>query len=117
MGNNCFHGPAGRTISDAGQDAIGLLGHLSTLLARVQPAVNQHLQVLFCWATFQPLFPRPIRLHGVVTSQVQCLAFNLVECCVIGFGLLIQPIQISIYIPMISGFCFISYFSLHRFKL
>ncbi|KAJ7399799.1 hypothetical protein BTVI_110333 [Pitangus sulphuratus] len=38
-------GPAGLTISDTGQDAIGLLGHLGTLLARVQLAVNHHSQL------------------------------------------------------------------------
>jgi len=33
--------PAAHTIPDTSQDAIGLLGHLGTLLAHVQPAVNQ----------------------------------------------------------------------------
>jgi len=52
--------PAGRTIPDTSQDAIGLLGHLGTLLAHVQPAVDQHSQVLFCWEAFQPLLPKPV---------------------------------------------------------
>lgn len=34
------------------QDAIGL-GHLSTLLARIQPAINHCPQVPFCQAAFQ----------------------------------------------------------------
>ncbi|KAK4811089.1 hypothetical protein QYF61_016375 [Mycteria americana] len=44
--DNCFPSPAGHTISDTSQDAIGLLGHLGTLLAHIQPAVNQHPQSL-----------------------------------------------------------------------
>ncbi|KAK4826361.1 LOW QUALITY PROTEIN: hypothetical protein QYF61_007955, partial [Mycteria americana] len=39
--------PAGHTISDTSQDAIGLLGHLGTLLVHMQLAVDQHPQVLF----------------------------------------------------------------------
>ncbi|KAK4829457.1 LOW QUALITY PROTEIN: hypothetical protein QYF61_004675, partial [Mycteria americana] len=49
-----FPSPAGHTIFDTSQDAIGLLGHLFTLLAHIQAAVNQHSQVLLCWAAFQP---------------------------------------------------------------
>ena len=40
-----FPVPAGHAISDASQDAIGLLGHLGTLLAHVQPAGDQPPQV------------------------------------------------------------------------
>ena len=39
--------PASSDISDTSQDAIGLLGHLGTLLALVQPNVNQYPQVHF----------------------------------------------------------------------
>ncbi|KAK1197855.1 CFTR regulator, partial [Pygoscelis papua] len=38
QGHDHFPTPAGHTISDTGQDAIGLLGRLGTLLAHVQPA-------------------------------------------------------------------------------
>ncbi|KAF1466761.1 Conserved oligomeric Golgi complex subunit 5, partial [Megadyptes antipodes antipodes] len=71
QGHDHFPTPAGHTVSDTGQDAIGLLGHLGTLPAHVQPAVNQHPQVLFCQAAFQPLFPQPVALHGVVVAKVQ----------------------------------------------
>ncbi|KAK4810580.1 hypothetical protein QYF61_007317, partial [Mycteria americana] len=66
-----FPSPAGHTISDTSQDVIGLLGHLGTLLAHIQAAVNQHSQVLFCQAAFQPLFPKPVALHGVVVTQTK----------------------------------------------
>ena len=33
--------PAGHTIANTSQDAVGLLGHPGTLLAHVQLAVNQ----------------------------------------------------------------------------
>ncbi|KAK4812304.1 LOW QUALITY PROTEIN: hypothetical protein QYF61_014090, partial [Mycteria americana] len=61
-GDDHFPSPAGHTISDTSQNAIGFLGHLGTLLAHIQPAVNQHPQVLFCLAAFQPLFPKPVAL-------------------------------------------------------
>ncbi|KAK4822882.1 hypothetical protein QYF61_021101 [Mycteria americana] len=62
-GDNHFPSPAGHTIFDTSQDAIGFLGHLGTLLAHIQAAVNQHPQVLLCQAAFQPLFPKPVALH------------------------------------------------------
>ncbi|KAK4809986.1 hypothetical protein QYF61_004438 [Mycteria americana] len=96
QGHDPFPSPAGHTIFGTSQDAVDLLGHLSTLLAHVQPAVNQHPQVLFCWAAFQPLFPKPVALHGVVVTQVQDLALGLVEPHTIGLGLSIQPVQIPL---------------------
>ncbi|KAK4831896.1 hypothetical protein QYF61_020043 [Mycteria americana] len=69
QGHDHFPTPAGHTIFDTRQDAIGFLGHLGTLLAHIQVAVNQHPQVLLCWAAFQPLFPKPVVLHGVVVAQ------------------------------------------------
>ncbi|PKU36204.1 hypothetical protein llap_13492 [Limosa lapponica baueri] len=57
QGDNHCPSPAGYTIPDTGQDAVGLLGHLDTLLAHVQLAVDQHPQVLLHQAVFQPLFP------------------------------------------------------------
>ncbi|KAK4824303.1 LOW QUALITY PROTEIN: hypothetical protein QYF61_013048 [Mycteria americana] len=95
-GDNHFPTPAGHTISDTSQDAIGLLGHLGTLLAHIQPAVDQHPQVLFPWAAFQPLFPKPVALHGIVVTQVQDLALGLVKPHTIGPSPSIQPVQISL---------------------
>ncbi|KAK4811306.1 hypothetical protein QYF61_023358 [Mycteria americana] len=75
-GHNHFPTPAGHTVPDRSQDAVGFLGHLGTLLAHIQPAVNQ---VLFRLAAFQPLFPKPVALHGVAVAQVQDLALGLVQ--------------------------------------
>jgi len=58
---------------------VGLLGHLGTLLAPVQPAVDQHPKIFICWAAFQPHFPKPVVLLGVVVTQVQDLALGLAE--------------------------------------
>ncbi|KAK4822641.1 hypothetical protein QYF61_018593, partial [Mycteria americana] len=69
QGHDHCPSPAGHAIPDTSQDAIGLLGHLGTLLAHIQAAVNQHPQVLLCQAAFQPLFPKPVALHGVVVTQ------------------------------------------------
>ncbi|KAK4815496.1 hypothetical protein QYF61_003054 [Mycteria americana] len=94
QGHEHFPSPAGHTISDTSQDAIGFLGHLGTLLAHIQVAVDQHPQVLSCLAAFQPLFPKPVALHGVVVAQVQDLALGLVEPHTTGLGPSIQPVQI-----------------------
>ncbi|KAK4824048.1 hypothetical protein QYF61_009639 [Mycteria americana] len=96
QGHNHFPSPAGHTIFDTSQDAIGFLGHLGTLLAHIQAAVNQHPQVLFCLAAFQPLFPKPVALHGVVVTQVQDLALGLVKPHTIGLGPWIQPVQVPL---------------------
>ncbi|KAK4827864.1 hypothetical protein QYF61_022014 [Mycteria americana] len=95
-GGNHFPSPAGHTIPDTSQDAIDLLGHLGTLLAHIQLAVNQHPQVLLCWAAFQPLFPKPVAMHEVVVTQVQDPALGLVEPHTIGLGPSIQPLQVPL---------------------
>ncbi|KAK4831743.1 LOW QUALITY PROTEIN: hypothetical protein QYF61_018873 [Mycteria americana] len=93
QGYDRFPSPAGHIIFDTSQDAIGLLGRLGTLPAHIQAAVNQHSQVLLCQAAFQPLFPKPVALHGVVVTQVQDLALSLVEPHTIGLGPLIHTVQ------------------------
>ncbi|KAK4828136.1 hypothetical protein QYF61_023934 [Mycteria americana] len=97
-GDDHFPGPAGHTISDTIQDAIGLLGHLGTLSAHIQAAVNQRSQVLLCQAAFQPLFLKRVALHGVVVTQVQDLALSLVEPHTIGLSPLIQPVQTPLFL-------------------
>ncbi|KAK4823957.1 hypothetical protein QYF61_008343 [Mycteria americana] len=96
QGHNHSPSPAGHAIFDTSQDAIGFLGHLGTLLAHIQVAVNQHPQVLLCQAAFQPLFPKPVALHGVAVAQVQDLAFGLVEPHTIDLGPPIQPVQVPL---------------------
>ncbi|KAK4827472.1 hypothetical protein QYF61_018708 [Mycteria americana] len=96
QGHDHFPTPAGHTIPDTSQDAVGFLGHLGTLPAHVQPSVNQHSQVLFHQAAFQALFPKPVALHGVVVTQVQDLALSLVEPHTIGLGPSIWPVQVPL---------------------
>ncbi|KAK4831422.1 hypothetical protein QYF61_017553 [Mycteria americana] len=96
QGHDHFPSPAGHAMFDTSQDAIGFLGHLGTLLAHIQPAVNQHPQVLFCQAAFQPLFPKPVALHGVAVAQVQDLALGLVKPHTIDLGPSIQPVQVPL---------------------
>ncbi|KAK4815816.1 LOW QUALITY PROTEIN: hypothetical protein QYF61_007425 [Mycteria americana] len=86
--------PAGHAIFDTSQDAIGFLGHLGTLPAHIQAAVNQHPQVLLCQAAFQPLFPKPVALHGVAVTQD--LALGLAEPHTIDLGPWIQPVQVPL---------------------
>lgn len=68
------------------------LNLLDSLLTRVQRAVDQHLQVLFCQTAFQPLLPQPAAFHGVVT-QVQNSALHLFEPQTTGLSPFIQPVQ------------------------
>ncbi|KAK4811614.1 hypothetical protein QYF61_017005 [Mycteria americana] len=96
QGHDHCPSPAGHTIPDTSQDAIGFLGHLGTLLAHIQLAVNQHPQVFLCWAAFQPLFPKPVALHGVAVAQVQDPALSLVEPHTIGPSPWIQPVQVPL---------------------
>ncbi|KAK4810824.1 hypothetical protein QYF61_008796 [Mycteria americana] len=96
QGHNHFPSPAGHTIFDTSQDSIGFLGHLGTLLAHIQAAVNQQPQVLLCWAAFQPLFPKPVALHGVAVAQVQDPALSLVKPHTINLGPSIQPVQVPL---------------------
>ncbi|KAK4822326.1 hypothetical protein QYF61_013025 [Mycteria americana] len=93
--HHCFS-PAGHSIPDTSQDTIGLLGHLGTLLAHIQLAVNQHPQVLLCWAAFQPLFPKPVALHGVAVTQVQDPALSFAEPHTTDLSPLIQPVQVPL---------------------
>ncbi|KAK4821248.1 hypothetical protein QYF61_016547 [Mycteria americana] len=96
QGHDHFPSPAGHIIPDTSQDAVGFLGHLGTLLAHIQAAVNQHPQVLLCRAAFQPLFPKPVALHGVAVAQVQDLTLGLVEPHTIDLGPSIQPVRIPL---------------------
>ncbi|KAK4815015.1 hypothetical protein QYF61_013467, partial [Mycteria americana] len=96
QGHDHFPSPAGHAIFDTSQDAIGFLGRLGTLLAHTQAAVNKHPQVLLCQAPFQPLFPKPVALHGVAVAQVQDLALGLVKPHTIDLGPSIQPVQVPL---------------------
>ncbi|KAK4826463.1 hypothetical protein QYF61_009190 [Mycteria americana] len=96
QGHDHFPSPAGHAIFDTSQDAIGFLGHLGTLPAHVQPDVKQHPQVLLCRAAFQPLFPKPVALHGVAVAQAKDLALGLVKPHTIDLGPSIQPVQVPL---------------------
>jgi len=91
--------PAGHTVPNTNQDAVGLLGHLGTPLAHVQPAVSQHPKVLFRRAAFQPLLPKPAALHGVVVTPVEEPALGLVEPHTAGLSRSIQPVQTPLQSP------------------
>ncbi|KAK4829016.1 hypothetical protein QYF61_001791, partial [Mycteria americana] len=87
QGHDHFPSPAGHTIPDTSQDAVGFLGHLDTLLAHVQLAVHQHPQVLF---------PKPVALHGVAVAQLRDPTLGLVEPHTIDLGPSIQPVQVPL---------------------
>ncbi|TRZ10472.1 hypothetical protein HGM15179_016638 [Zosterops borbonicus] len=60
QGDNPCPCPASLIAADTGQDTTGLLGHLGPLLALVQLLSNQHSQILFHQAAFQPFFSKPV---------------------------------------------------------
>ena len=78
-GQDDFPSAAHHTIPDTSQDAIGLLGHLGTLLAYIQPTVHQYTKVPFHQAAFQPLLPKPVGLPGVVATKMQDLTLGPIE--------------------------------------
>lgn len=80
--NLVFPSPVGHIISGAVQDAVGLLGHLGTLLAHIQLAVYPY--VLLFWAAFQPVFSKSTWLHGIIMPQMQHPALTVVEYPMIG---------------------------------
>ena len=91
-----FPAPAGNAISDTRQYAIGLLGHLGTLLAHIQPSINQHAQVHFFHIVFQIFCPKPVAFPEVVVAKVQDPVLSLVEFHDGGLSLAIQPVQIPL---------------------
>jgi len=70
-----FANPAHYSSFDVVQNSTSLLGHLSTLMARVQLAVYPLSQVCFYQAAFQPLFLKPKQLQGVVMTWIWCSLF------------------------------------------
>lgn len=55
--------------------------------------VHQDPQVHFCTAYFQDSWPQPIRVHGVILSQVQGSAFVSVDCYRVALSPFLQPLQ------------------------
>ncbi|KAF4804443.1 hypothetical protein TURU_007903 [Turdus rufiventris] len=96
---NDLPAPAGPTISDRGQDAVGLLDHQGTLLACVQSAVDQYHQVPFCLGIVQPHRPKPIALHRVIVAKMQDLTLGLIKCHPIGLCPSIKKFQVSLQSP------------------
>ena len=85
-------------ISDISQDAIGLLGHLGTLLAHVQSSVNQYIHVHFLYTAFQPLCPKPVALPGIVVTKVQVPAPGLADLHLTDLSQVIQAVQIPLQV-------------------
>jgi len=74
-----FSSPAQHTIPDTSQDATGLLGHLGTLLAHIQPTVHQYTKVPFHHAAFQPLVHKPVGLMGVDVTKCRTWHWALLK--------------------------------------
>ncbi|RMC09604.1 hypothetical protein DUI87_13390 [Hirundo rustica rustica] len=96
QGKNDLPAPAGHTIPDTGQDAIGPLSHQGTLLAHVQLAADQYPQVSFLLGTVQPHHPQPITLQGVIVAKVQDSALGLIKLHLVRLCPSIQLFQVSL---------------------
>ena len=58
---------------------VGVLSCEGTLLAHVQLAIHQYLQLLFGRAMFHPYIPQLVLMVGVAMTQVQDLLLEFVE--------------------------------------
>uniref|UniRef100_A0A8C3KKA9 Uncharacterized protein n=1 Tax=Calidris pygmaea TaxID=425635 RepID=A0A8C3KKA9_9CHAR len=67
-GSSC-RSPAARGGASPVPRCCWPFGHLGTLMAHIQLAVDQHPQILFCQAALWPLVPKPVALRGLVVSQ------------------------------------------------
>ena len=65
---------------------MGLLGHLGTLLARIQPTVHQYTKVYFRQAAFQSPLSKPVGLPGVVVTKMQDLTLGPIETYTVNLG-------------------------------
>ncbi|TRZ22684.1 hypothetical protein HGM15179_004392 [Zosterops borbonicus] len=95
---NHFPPPAGHTIPDPGQDAIGPLGHLGTPWLMFT-CCHQNPQVPFCLGTVQPHRLQLITLQGVVVAKMQDLELDLVKPCITVLGPSIQLVQVPLQGP------------------
>ena len=95
-GQDDFPRPAHHTIPDTSQDAIGLLGHLGTLLAHIQPTVYQYTKVPFHQAAFKSLVRRPVGLPGVVVTKMQDPTLGPTGTHTVDLGPSIQSIQVPL---------------------
>ncbi|KAK4815300.1 hypothetical protein QYF61_026205 [Mycteria americana] len=71
--------------------SLDTLQHLNVSLVVRGPKLNTAFK-----AAFQPLFPKPVALHGVVVTQVQDPALGLVEPHTTGLSPSIQPVQVPL---------------------
>ncbi|PKU46894.1 hypothetical protein llap_2788 [Limosa lapponica baueri] len=94
-GENLFPKPAGHASFDAAQDAVGLLGCKSTLLAHVQLFIHQYPQTLLFRSVLNPFIPQPVLILGVALTQVQDPALGL-EPHEALTGLLLKLVQVPL---------------------
>ena len=99
QGDDHFVGPAGHTIPDTSQDAVGLLGHPGTLLAHVPRVPEQYLRhqcstLLIC---------KPLRFCQVITASFS--KFHAADTGESYFTVIILSHPIHLHWPMYSRLC------------
>ena len=75
---------------------MGRLGHLGTLLARIQLTVQVHTKVTFHQAAFQPLLPKPVGLPGLLVTKMQDPTLGAVETHTVYRGPASQPLHVPL---------------------
>ncbi|PKU44305.1 hypothetical protein llap_5392 [Limosa lapponica baueri] len=88
--------PAGHTLPDAPQHAIGLLGHKGTVLAHGHPVIHQDSQVFLLRAAPQQVSSQPVLVKGVIPPQVQHPTLAFIEVHQVPLCPTLQPVQVSL---------------------
>ena len=84
--------PAGHVSFDEALNMVGFLGCEATLLAYVQLPIHQFSQVLSGRAVLNHLIPQFVLIVDVTLTQVQDLAFGVVESHEVLLGPLLIPV-------------------------
>ncbi|KAK4830718.1 hypothetical protein QYF61_013168 [Mycteria americana] len=95
--------PADHVSFYAAQDTVGFLGCKCILPAHVQFFIHQYPQVLLCRAGLNPFLPQFVWILGIALTQVQVLAFSLVELHEVHMHPLLKPLKVHLNgIPSLS---------------
>lgn len=98
-GEDHFPGPAGYTLANTAQDAVGLLCHKGTLPTHVKLVVQQDTQNVFCRAASHTVSPKTEQLHGMTPTPVENFALAFADLHEVPLSPFLQSAQISLKQP------------------
>lgn len=94
-GDSHFPRSAGFSSFVVTQDVVGFPGCKCTLLAHILLFVCQNLQV-FLLRVLSILITQPVFMFEIALTQMQVLAFDLVQLHVLGIGQLFKAIKVPL---------------------